>query len=203
MLPISGQSILNILRSNKEGVVDKSKQYVFAGRERHSSSRYQNHGYPQRAVRSHDYLLIWNMKPNRWPAGAPQRIMPDNENELFPMHGIDENGVHHSEWAFTDIDAARTKSYIIEKWEDENVWPYFEMAHGKRPEYELYDVKEDPYNLVNLAGNPEYAEIEGKLKERLLDELTRTQDPRIVGPYNEIFDSYIRYGRMRNFPKPN
>jgi len=203
MLPLSGESVLNIFKSKQEGEVDESKKYAFSGRERHSSSRYLNWGYPQRAIRSHDYLLVWNMKPDRWPAGAPQCSKPDNENELLPMYGIDEKGVHHSEWAFTDIDAAPTKSYIIENWADENVGPYFQMAHGKRPVYELYDVKEDPYNLVNLAGNPEYAEIEGELKERLLDELTRNQDPRIVGPDNEIFDSYIRYGRMRNFPETN
>jgi len=90
MLPISGKSVLNILKSKKEGVVNDSKKYVFAGRERHSSSRYLNWGYPQRAIRSHDYLLVWNMKPDRWPAGAPQRIKPGIENELFPMYGIDE-----------------------------------------------------------------------------------------------------------------
>ena len=42
MLPISGRSILNILRSEKAGIVDESKKYIFAGRERHSSSRYLN-----------------------------------------------------------------------------------------------------------------------------------------------------------------
>ena len=44
MLPISGKSFLHILKSKKNGVVDESKKYVFAGRERHSSSRYMNLG---------------------------------------------------------------------------------------------------------------------------------------------------------------
>jgi N-sulfoglucosamine sulfohydrolase len=82
MLPISGKSVLHILKSKNEGVVDESKEYVFAGRERHSSSRYLNWGYPQRAIRSHDYLLVWNMKPERWPAGAPQRIKPGTETNF-------------------------------------------------------------------------------------------------------------------------
>jgi N-sulfoglucosamine sulfohydrolase len=77
MLPMSGTSIRHILESEKQGTVDPSKQYVFSGRERHSASRHQNWGYPQRAVRSQDFLLIWNLKPERWPAGAPQRIKPD------------------------------------------------------------------------------------------------------------------------------
>jgi len=202
MLPISGKSVLHILKSKQEGVVDESKKFVFAGRERHSSSRYLNWGYPQRAIRSHDYLLVWNMKPDRWPAGAPQRIKPDTENELFPMYGIDENGEHHSEWAFTDIDAAPTKSYIIENWQDENVRPYFDWAHAKRPEFELFDVKNDPYNLTNLVGNPEFAAVEEELKQALLAELKKSEDPRVVGPDKEVFDSYIRYSPMREFPKP-
>lgn len=202
MLPISGKSVLQILQSKNEGVVEESKKYVFAGRERHSSSRYLNWGYPQRAIRSHDYLLVWNIKPERWPAGAPQRIKPGTENELLPMFGIDENGVHHSDWAFTDIDAAPTKSLIIEKWQDESVRPYFDQAHAKRPEFELFDIKNDPYNLTNLVRNPEYASVEQELKQALLAELKKSEDPRIVGPDKEVFDSYIRYSPMREFPKP-
>ena len=75
MLPISGKSIVPVLESKNEGIVDSSKKYVFSGRERHSSSRYMNWGYPQRMIRSRDFLLIWNIKPERWPAGAPQRIV--------------------------------------------------------------------------------------------------------------------------------
>ena len=202
MLPVSGKSVLNILKSKKQGVVDDSKKYVFAGRERHSSSRYLNWGYPQRAIRSHDFLLVWNMKPERWPAGAPQRIKPETENELFPMYGIDENGVHHSDHAFTDIDAAPTKSFISENRQNETIRPYFDWAHAKRPEFELFDIQNDPYNLTNLAGNPEYTSVEQELKQALLAELEKSGDPRIVGPDKEIFDSYIRYSPMREFPKP-
>ena len=203
MLPISGKSVLDILKSKKEGVVDESKKYAFSSRERHSSSRYMNWGYPQRAIRSHDFLFIWNMKPDRWPAGAPQRINPDEEDELLPIYGIDENGEHHSAWAFTDIDAAPTKSFIIENWQDEKIRPYFDWAQAKRHEFELYDIRNDPYNLNNLAGKPEFAAVEQELKQALMTELNKTEDPRVVGPDKDVFDSYIRYmGPMREFPKP-
>lgn len=202
MLPISGKSFLHILKSKKNGVVDESKKYVFAGRERHSSSRYMNWGYPQRAIRSHDYLLIWNIKPERWPAGAPQRIKPGTKDELLPMYGIDEEGVHHSDWAFTDIDAAPSKSVIIENWQDEKMKIYFDWAHTKRAEFELFDIKKDPYNLTNLAGNSEFAAIEKELKEALMAELIKTEDPRVVGADKEVFDSYERYSPIREFPKP-
>jgi uncharacterized sulfatase len=143
------------------------------------------------------------MKPKRWPAGAPQRVKPGTENELFPMFGINENGEHHSAWAFTDIDAAPSKSFIIENQQDENIRRYFDLAVDKRPEFELFNVKQDPYNLNNLSGKPEVAAVEKELKQALRDELKKTEDPRVVGPDKDVFDSYIRYkGPMRKFSKP-
>jgi uncharacterized sulfatase len=202
MMPISGESFLNILKSKKKGAVNSGRKYAFSGRERHSSSRYKNWGYPQRTIRSKDFLLIWNLKPERWPAGAPQRIVKGTTDKLWPLYGIDKNGKHHSEWAFTDIDAAPSKSYIVENRNDKNVAPYFHWAVDKRPEFELFNIEKDPFCLNNLAGNTKYTSIEKEMKTVLLNELKKTKDPRIVGPDKEIFDSYIRYSPLREFPKP-
>ena len=200
MLPMSGKSILNILKSRNQGVVDPTKKYVFSGRERHSSSRYQNWGYPQRMIRSKDFLLVWNIKHERWPAGAPQAL--DSVGKLLPMYGIDKNGKHHSEWAFTDIDDSPTKSFIIENWKDKTIKPFFDWAVAKRPEYELFNVQNDPFCLTNLTGKSEFSDIENEMKEKLMTELKESQDPRVVGPDKEVFDSYIRYSPIREFPKP-
>lgn len=202
MMPISGKSIVQTLKSKKQNNVDPDKKYVFAGRERHSSSRYLNWGYPQRIIRSRDNLLIWNMKPERWPAGDQQAYKKGPNSELAPMYGIDEKGKHHSEWAFTDIDAAPTKSFIIENWKDETIKPYFDLAHAKRPEFEFFDAKNDPFCLNNLSGKPEFAAIETEMKDVLMKELVKSADPRVVGPDKEVFDSYLRYSPIREFPKP-
>lgn len=202
MLPISGKSIVNILESKRQGIVDKNKKYVFAGRERHSSSRWNNLGYPQRMVRSRDYLLIWNLKPERWPAGAPQAIVTGTKNQLAPMFGIDDNGTLNSEWAFTDVDASPSKAFLVEQHQDGAIRPFFDLAYGKVPEYQLYHIKSDPYCLNNLVGRTELVEVEKELKEVLYSELEKSKDPRIVGPNKEIFDSYIRYGTIRQFPHP-
>lgn len=202
MLPISGKSFVPTLNSSKGGLVDASRQYAFSGRERHSSSRYNNLGYPQRMVRSGQYLLTWNQRPERWPAGAPQRIIPDSEGDLWPMYGLDETGKHHSDWAFTDVDACPTKSYLVENHQSDSIAPYFDLAYAKRPEYELFDIQKDPACLENLSGNPSYSEVERQLKQILLDKLEATKDPRVVGPDPEIFDSYLRYSPMREFPNP-
>ena len=202
MLPVSGRSIVNILKSEKDGTVDETKKYVYMGRERHSSSRWQNLGYPQRAVRSSDYLLIWNMKPERWPAGAPQ-AMDEKSGKLYPMYGVDEKGIHHSEWAFADVDAAPSKSFLAEHHKDPVIRPYFDLAYAKRPEFELYRITDDPFCLQNLIGNVDYSAVEDELKTALMKELERTGDPRVIGPDKEIFDSYIRYSPIRTFPEPD
>lgn len=200
MMPISGKSILNILKSKKQGVVDPLKKFVFSGRERHSSSRYLNWGYPQRMIRSQDFLFIWNMKPDRWPAGDPQAVKPGGG--LLPLYGIDENGKQQSDWAFADIDDSPTKAFIIENWQDKKIKPFFDLALAKRPEFEFFNLKKDPTCLVNLAGDPNFADTEKEMKKALLNEMVKSKDPRVAGPDKEVFDSYIRYSPIREFPKP-
>lgn len=202
MMPISGRSIVNILESKKSGIVDKAKKYIFTGRERHSSSRWNNLGYPQRAIRSTEYLLIWNMKPELWPAGDPQAVKPYSDGELLPMYGIDEEGIHHSEWAFTDVDASPSKSFLIENHNQKKIRYYFDLAYAKRPEFELYDIVNDPFCLNNIYGKENFISISEEMKSELMNELIKSEDPRVVGPNKEIFDSYIRYSPIREFPKP-
>ena len=202
MLPITGKSFVSLLKSEKSTRVLDRDRYVLTGRERHSASRYMNWGYPQRTIRQGNLLLIWNMKPDRWPAGAPQRLKSENSSETFPLYGIDEEGVHHSDWAFTDIDACPTKSFIVEHYNVPSWKKYFDWSVAKRPEFELFDVNSDKECLYNLIDQRGWKTESEKLKKLLGDELVRTGDPRIVGPDKEVFDSYLRYSPMRYFPKP-
>jgi uncharacterized sulfatase len=48
--PIAGRSILNVLTSSDEGLVDKTRDHIHSGRERHSSSRFNSLSYPQRCI---------------------------------------------------------------------------------------------------------------------------------------------------------
>lgn len=201
MLPMSGQSFSHLIGSTKSGTLDHERYFAFSGRERHSSSRYLNWGYPQRMIRDQEHLLIWNQRPERWPAGAPQRINPST-NELWPMYGLDEEGVHHSEWAFTDVDACPTKSYLVEHMNTDTIRPYFDLSYAKRPEFELFDILSDPACLNNLYNAPTHSAVSVNLKNALIEKLRQTEDPRVVGPDPEIFDSYVRYSRMREFPPP-
>lgn len=202
MMPITGKSFLELLNSEKEGYVKTPNTYVYSGRERHSSSRYENLGYPQRVIRSRDFLYIWNMHPERWPAGAPQKFDPKDSLKLLPFNGIGTNGKYISQSAYTDIDDSPTKTYLLENAQDTVIKPFLDLAVDKRPEFELYAIKTDPYCLQNLAGSPEFAVQEAQLKNELIKELKRTRDPRVVGPNTEIFDRYKRYSSIRKFPNP-
>lgn len=202
MLAMTGESFVPLLKSEKSGRIMDRHRGVLTGRERHSASRYQNRGYPQRTIRQGNLLLVWNLKPDRWPAGAPRRLVSENSNKLFPLYGVDEDGVHHSDWAFTDIDACPTKSFIVEHHNDPSWRKYFDWSVAKRPEFELFDVVNDKDCLHNLIDHPGWKEKSEKLKEILRGELDQTGDPRIAGPDKEVFDSYPRYSPMRYFPKP-
>ena len=57
---------------------------------------------------------------------------------------------------------------------------YPQRAFAPRPKYELYDLRADPHETRNLADDPAHAELKTKLEKRLLDELTRTGDPRMI-----------------------
>jgi N-sulfoglucosamine sulfohydrolase len=175
---MTGKSFLNVLTSNEEGIVDTTRNRILTGRERHTHARPNNYAYPIRAIRTHEYLYIWNVKPDRWPAGDPSG-------------SGDSEGYH-------DIDACPTKSYLLENKDNEKIKKYFEMAVAMRPSEELFDIKKDPACINNLAENPEFQTIVKKLRTELDHKLTEQGDPRVLG-YGDIIESYPRYSRMRKF----
>lgn len=185
---LPGRSLLDLLRSNASGLIDSNRTSVYSARERHSSSRFNSLSYPQRAIRTHDYLYILNFKSERWPAGAPQKLSEDGS--LGPMHG----GYH-------DIDAAPSLSYLIDNRDAPNVNRYFHLSVDLRPAEELYDIRKDPACLTNLAMAPGYQHIKRELNRDLLDYLTETGDPRALGK-GDLFETYPRVSRLRWFPEP-
>ncbi|MBL4820308.1 MAG: sulfatase [Gammaproteobacteria bacterium] len=54
---------------------------------------------------------------------------------------------------------------------------FLELAAGKRPTEEHYDLNADPYQLVNLAQSPEYSSVLSNLSETLMEALQRSDDP--------------------------
>ncbi len=185
--PITGKSLVPVLKSSESGLTQFSREEVYSCRERHSSSRWENLTYPQRCIRTSRYLLIRNMKPERWPAGAPRKMQ---SGKLGP-----EDGGYH------DIDACPSLSFLIAEKMNPEIAPYFSLAVAHRPALELYDIQHDPACLNDLSGESEHQELTAKLEARLNQFLKTTGDPRLNGD-EDVWEKYIRYSRIRSFPAP-
>ncbi len=171
---MTGRSFLGVLRSEKSGQIDPARTWVVTGRERHvADAREGSLPYPQRALRTEDFLLVRNFAPDRWPLGSPKFTAEENA----PSAAEVEKSTYA---AFADMDASPTKAWLFsQRHAPEWRW-FYDYAFAKRPARELYDLKADPAQTVNLAEDPKYAEIRAGLEERLLAELKRTNDPRLV-----------------------
>jgi uncharacterized sulfatase len=58
------------------------------------------------------------------------------------------------------------------------------MASSK-PETELYDLVNDPYELNNLAGNPEYSETKDEMHSKLAEWRAAVNDPGVSEEYRK------------------
>lgn len=187
--PMAGKSLMNILFSRKEGQVDPSRKAAYAARERHSSSRWNNLTYPQRCLRTSQYLYIRNFKPERWPSGAPQKY--EKDGTLGPMHD-----------GYEDVDGSPTLDLLLTRRNKPEIEKYFHLLVDKRPEEELFDIKKDPACLNNLANDPAFNNILKQHRYQLGGYLMQTGDPRVTGN-GDVYESYKRYILpVRKFPVP-
>lgn len=175
---MTGKSLLPVLTSDKSGVVDPMRDAVITGRERHvAKARTDWMPYPQRAIRTKNFLYIRNFKSDRWPMGtgpgygAPAATMPTFEV-------LRENTFA----AFGDLDASPTKAWIALNCEkDPSQRKYFDFAFAQRPEEELYDLKVDAHQVHNVASEERYTDVKSDLSNRLMQVLKETGDPRVTG----------------------
>ena len=81
---------------------------------------------------------------------------------------------------FKDMDASPTKAWLITHKDEHDVEPLYQLAFGKRPKEELYDLKNDPDYMFNIANDPKYSDIKRRLEEKLFNVLIKHDDPRIL-----------------------
>jgi uncharacterized sulfatase len=174
-IAMSGESLFPLMQGKSKNIGP-----AFSARERHSSSRHNNMTYPIRSMRTDDYLLIWNPRPERWPAGHPAPF----KNDPF---------------GYYDIDACPAKTFLWENRDDAKIGPYFHLSVDKRPEWELYNPKSDPGNLHNLAEDSQFKSNLSMLQKTMLEYLQKTADPRVING-GDIYEDYIRYSSIRKFP---
>jgi uncharacterized sulfatase len=174
-----GRSLVPLIASTSSGQVDPTRNRVFMARERHSSARVDNLGYPSRALRTAEFLYVRNFAPDRWPAGDPR-------------------GAGDDEFGYYDIDGSPTKTLLIMRHDEPPYDRFFHLAMDKRPPEELFDLKTDPGTVVNVADRPEYAGALKRLRAEMDEWLKATGDPRVSGN-GDIFETYPRYSPIRKF----
>jgi arylsulfatase A-like enzyme len=178
---MTGRSLWPVLKSKQSGLVDPKRTWVITGRERHvENARADFAPYPQRALRTAEYSLIINFKPDRWPLGDPYRL-DGNDPPTYAELANNTRATH------PDDDAGPAKAWLITQRNSPEWKAHYEWVFGKRPKYELYDLKKDPHETKNVAGQPAYANIQSQMESQLLQELVRTGDPRMIddGSYFE------------------
>ena len=146
---MTARSLIDVF--NGKEVTDRKAAYI--AMERHDGCRKGGKGYPCRAIRSQDYLYIYNFEPTRWPSGSPDasvcaRAIP-----------------------FGEIDNSPTKTFMMEHRNEHGVARLAELAFGMRPAEELYDLKKDPSQVNNVAGKIQYLDAQQRLREQLFDHL--------------------------------
>lgn len=171
---MTGRSFLNVLRSDKSGQVDASRTWVITGRERHvAAAREGNLPYPHRALRTADFLYVRNFAPDRWPMGSPNF---SGDADAPSLEAVEQNTFA----CFADMDASPTKAWLVGQRNEARWQWHYDFAFGKRPGEQLFDLRQDPDQTVNVAADPKYAKTRAELEKRLMDELKRTGDPRLV-----------------------
>jgi len=112
----------------------------------------------------------------------PRRAIRDNRYKLIhnlragkakPPRGID--GDNAAAKSATDAPADARQAFL---------------TYADPPEFELYDLEKDPVEFHNLAGRPEQAAVETRMKKALLAWRKETSDPALDPAFLEKYSAY-------------
>lgn len=165
MHPTSGRSLIDLLSSDQSSRAGAPRDHVLIGQERHDVGRPHDWGYPVRGIIKDDAMYLRNYEPSRWPAGNP-------------------------ETGYLNTDGGPAKTDILQARREGRDTRFWALSFGRRPAEELYDLKNDPDSLTNLASDGRHRPRKEQLRQLMERELRAQQDPRQFGR-GEIFDRYI------------
>ena len=166
---MTGRSLMSILQSRDSGQINPARNFVLTGMEKHV---YLN---PSRAIRTKDFLYIRNFDPAEWSTGEIEAHNPkyDFKSQPWPT----EPG------AFSfNIDPSPTKQLLRLQRNADSIMPFANLAFLQHPDEELYDLRVDPHQLRNVAGNSKYVKSKHRLRQQLDTELIQSDDPRLIAP---------------------
>lgn len=124
------------------------RQYVYADGLGSAAHFY----YPRRSVRGERYKLIHN-------------LLQDRDNPKVDFYATHVNGHFDGGTEYGEIDQSSPRVQRAYQ-----IW-------RRPPEFELYDLKNDPWEFNELSSNPQYADELNSLKVVLKDWQSATSDP--------------------------
>jgi N-sulfoglucosamine sulfohydrolase len=150
--PMHGLSFAPLLR----GASDKTPRRWVVGELHHGAQRHDD-GMQERSIYDGRYRLIY-----REGAGKPRDLNADM-------------------WQWPQWGNRTYDETIRRKGEFPQAYALLRQLHpqalgGSPPEFELYDVQSDPFELRNLAAQPEYRETLDRLRHALADWAQQTGD---------------------------
>jgi hypothetical protein len=171
MAPITGRSLTEIFQSKKWSFTEffnmgksvrviPQRDHVLLSKERNDIGRPNDEGYPIRGIVKDGMLYLHNFETNRLAGGA-------------------------AETGYKDTDDSPTKKAVLATETNPELKHLFEASFGKQPADQLFDLRQDPDCMTNLAGTVPFAD----LQKQLFDELKQQGDPRMLGN-GHIYDEY-------------
>ena len=121
---------------------------------------------PRRAFASHNYHSLYAYYPTRAVHEGDYRFVHNIASDL--SFGILEDVYGTSTWKRIVNDSASGQP---------TGWVYNYSSYKHRPEFELYDLRNDPLSLSNLAAEPEHKTLSDRLYQVLLKWRAETHDP--------------------------
>ena len=164
---MTGRSLMPILSSPRSGQIDAKRTFALTGMEKHVYLT------PCRALRTKDFLYIRNFDAANWPTGKIAGHNPEYDFAAEPWPT--ERG------AFSfNIDPSPSKQLLRLHGDDQGVKDFASLAFQPHSNEELYDLRNDPEQLRNLAGDEAYSKQQTQLKRQLDAELIKSNDPRMI-----------------------
>ena len=142
------------------------RDYVCGARD-----RLDNCNEMTRTIRSEKYRYIRNFLPHRpyasfWPDGGFFATPPEKGT---PEHDFWDTSCLPGEQKVHDPDGVFLLP-IPEAYSEYLIW------QAKKPLEELYDVENDPEEIVNLADDPEYSDLKEQMRTQLFAWMIETRD---------------------------
>jgi len=168
-----GKSFLKMLRGEPQVLHD----YVYGAFTNCNIVDNHDRIYPIRVIRNRGFSLLYN--PNH--AGITSNLTLSKALALRNGDPIEGEPDSAGSWVERSKKDPKAKDLVNK------------LHH--RPEYEFYNLKKDPYELVNEVDNPEYQAVVEKMKRQLHSRLTELDDSNPIETEKKLVKS--RHGKSK------